>query len=137
MKKGGPKVRLFSCPAVGICMPHSSVVGFTLCVRLTVQGYEKKGTSQNVFSEPCKKKRGVPEYFRTPFFNAVSDAYFSIPMYSPSTGSNFTPYQCEGSPMVFLMVARVKSAAIFALSNFDLSCIRAPTKLAAYTSPVP
>lgn len=34
-------------------------------------------------------------------------AYFSASISSPSTGSNFTPYQWSGSSRVFLMQARV------------------------------
>lgn len=34
-------------------------------------------------------------------------AYFSALISSPSTGSNFTPYQWSGSSRVFLMQARV------------------------------
>ena len=34
-------------------------------------------------------------------------AYFSASISSPSTGSNFTPYQWSGSSKVFLMQARV------------------------------
>ena len=34
-------------------------------------------------------------------------AYFSALISSPSTGSNFTPYQWPGSSRVFLMQARV------------------------------
>lgn len=53
-------------------------------------------------------KAGPPA--RPPAANQKSrrvPAYFSASISSPSTGSNFTPYQWSGSSRVFLMQARV------------------------------
>ena len=54
----------------------------------------RAGQSRNPARPANQKSRRVP-------------AYFSASIRSPSTGSNFTPYQWSGSSRVFLMQARV------------------------------
>lgn len=61
-------------------------------------------------AEPQTRPSGAPSPAAGAPANQKSrrvPAYFSASISSPSTGSNFTPYQWSGSSRVFLMQARV------------------------------
>ena len=61
-------------------------------------------------AEPQSRPNQKTRSFSPPAANQKSrrvPAYFSASISSPSTGSNFTPYQWSGSSRVFLMQARV------------------------------
>ena len=78
-----------------------SPAAFSVCVRFPGTPMKsvlirkpRAGNSEKTGRPANQKSRRVP-------------AYFSALISSPSTGSNFTPYQWSGSSRVFLMQARV------------------------------
>lgn len=86
--------------------PKPGPAAFSVCVRFP--GNPMKSVLIRKPRAGNSEKPGPPA--RPPAANQKSrrvPAYFSASISSPSTGSNFTPYQWSGSSRVFLMQARV------------------------------
>ena len=90
---------------------HASTLEMELMHEAEKQGTMHHFSSERGPAEPQSRAglRTIPRKPNEIGFDTQTrvPAYFSASISSPSTGSNFTPYQWSGSSRVFLMQARV------------------------------